>query len=99
MDAAKPSLARRALAFVVLLVAAIVLFRIALGAVTAVFWLGAAAALVAAAIWALSTVKAARRGRSVQSAPADRLHGTSHEERVEAEKRRIQQQLRDRARG
>jgi predicted membrane protein len=99
MDAAKPSLARRALAFVVLLVAAIVLFRIALGAVTAVFWLVAAVALVAAAIWALSTVKAARRGKSVKSAPAGRPHGTSYEERVEAEKRRLQQQLRDQGRG
>jgi choline-glycine betaine transporter len=99
MDAARPSLARRALAFVVLAVAAVVLFRMALGALTTAFWLVAVVAVIVAAFWALSTVKAARRGRSVQSAPADRLHGTSREERVEAEKRRIQQQLRDRARG
>jgi predicted membrane protein len=99
MDDAKPSLARRALAVVVLVVAAVVLFRIALGAITAVFWIVTLAALVVAAIWAVTTMKAGRRDRAVKkSATAGGLPAASHEQRVEAEMRRIEQQLRDQGR-
>ena len=103
MDQAKPSLARRVLAVVVLVIAAIVLFRIALGFLTAVFWIAVLLVLLVAALWAYSTLKAGRRqggragGRVRGSRSAEPLP-LSHEDRVEAEKRRIQQQLSDRRR-
>jgi membrane protein required for beta-lactamase induction len=103
MDPDKPSLLRRVLAIVVLLVVAAVALRLVVGFVsgliTALLWVVVLAVLVGGALWARSTLKSGKRQRAVkpQEAPAAELAG-SHEDRVAAEMRRIEQQLREQGR-
>jgi fatty acid desaturase len=100
----RPSLARRALAAVVLAVVAIVAFRLVIGVLSALFWFLAIAVLIVAALWAVSTLKSARRRRgedrprrarpgSIREVPA-----AAPEDRVEAQMRQIQEQLREQGR-
>jgi hypothetical protein len=97
-DAAKPSLARRAIAAVVLIVAAIVIIRLVVGFLSAIFWLVAIIALVIAVLWAVATLRGVGSGRrerrvkkpaSAASAPLP----SSHEDRVAAEMAKIQREL------
>ena len=104
MDDAKPSLARRALAVLVLAVVAVVALRIVLGAISAVLWIVALVALVIAAFWAMSTLKSAKpepgekRARSVKPSSAGPLPAAPPQDRVEAQMRQIKAQLRDQGR-
>jgi hypothetical protein len=50
----KPSLLRRALALLILAVVVVLLAKIVIGFVMAVFWIGVAVAAVIAVLWALS---------------------------------------------
>ena len=63
MDSAKPSMLRRVLAVLVLVLIAAVALRLAVGLVvglfSAVFWILVVVALVAAGLWARSTLKSA----------------------------------------
>jgi Regulatory signalling modulator protein AmpE len=102
MDPDKPSLLRRVVAIVVLLVVAAVALRLVVGFVsgliTALLWVVVLAVLVGGALWARSTLTSGKRRRAVkQQAPAADL-AASHEDRVAAEMRRIEQQLREQGR-
>jgi|SRR3954454_10531392 hypothetical protein len=92
-DAAKPSLARRAIAAVVLVVAAIVIIRLVVGFLSAIFWLVAIVVLVIAVLWALATLRGAGRERRVKKAPAPEPLPTTHDDRVAAEMAKIQREL------
>jgi uncharacterized protein YqfA (UPF0365 family) len=100
MDDARPSLARRALAAVILVVVAILAVRIVVGFLSAVFWIVALAVLAVAAVWAVTTLKsgARRREKRVDPVRTAEIPGASHEDRVAAELARLQQQLRDQGR-
>src|SRR4051812_1596169 len=99
MDDAKPSLARRAIAAVVLVVAAILIFRLVLGFLSAIFWIVAIVVLVIAVLWAVATLRGAGSSRRVKrSSTASSPLPATHEDRVAAEMAKIQQELRDRGR-
>ena len=98
MDDAKPSLARRAVAAVVLLVAAIIAIRLVVGFISAVFWIAALVLLAGASLWAVTTLRSGKREREIKKSPAAGLPAT-HEDRVEAQMREIQDQLRRQGRG
>ena len=104
MNDAKPSLVRRALAVLVLVVVAIIAFRLLLGVISAVFWIVALVAVLVAGLWAWSTLRSAKRGRSekrertVEPSPAAAVTARPQEDRVEAEMLKLKQQLRDQGR-
>jgi Ca2+/Na+ antiporter len=98
MDDARPSLARRALAALILAVVAVLAFRIVLGAITAVFWIVVIVALVIAALWAVATLKSGKRERKVKPSSAAQVPPPSTDDKVAAEMARLQQQLRDQGR-
>jgi type III secretory pathway component EscV len=97
----KPSLARRAIAAVVLVVAAILVIRIVVGFLSAIFWIVALAVLVVAVIWALTTLRSgsgsgsSKGEKRVKPSQAEPLPMT-HDDRVAAEMAKIQRELRDR---
>src|SRR4051812_19774665 len=104
MDDAKPSLARRALAVLVLVVAAVLAIKLVIGAIAAVLWIVVLVAAIVAGLWAMSTLKSARRrraerpARGVQRSSARPLPATPPEDRVDAELRRVKEQLREQGR-
>jgi hypothetical protein len=95
---------RRALAILVLVLVAVVAIRLAVGLVvglvSAVLWIVVVATLVATAVWARSTLKAAKRRRGVErpSTTATELAASPGEDRVAVEMRRITDQLREQGR-
>ncbi len=103
MDDARPSLARRAVAALVLVVVAVVAVRLVIGVISAVVWIVALVALVIAALWAWSTLRAGKRRRqekkTVKPSPAAQVPAPAPEDRVEAEMRKIREQLREQGRG
>ena len=104
MDDAGPSLARRAVAALVLVVVAIILVRALVGFISAVFWLVAIAVLVVAAIWAYTTLKSGQRSRDERPRKRDRdtpaapASIAAPEDRVEAQMEQIKRQMRDQGR-
>ena len=104
MDPVQPSLLRRVLAIVVLVLVAAVAIRLAVGLVaglvTAVLWILVVAALVAAGLWARSTLKSTKRRRGVKppSSSAAKLEAAPGEDPVAVEMRRITEQLREQGR-
>jgi hypothetical protein len=56
MEQTGPSLAKRALAVVILLLAAWILIKIVVGIVAAVFWVVLAVVAVIAVLWAINTL-------------------------------------------
>jgi uncharacterized protein (DUF58 family) len=94
---------RRVLAILVLVIVAIVAIRLAVGAVvglvSAVFWILVIVALIAAALWARSTLKGSKRNRSVKRAPSREVAAAPAEDPIEAEMRKITEQLREQGRG
>jgi uncharacterized membrane protein len=102
MDSAKPSMLRRVLAVVVLVLAAAVALRLAVGLVvgfvSAVFWILVVAASVVAVLWARSTLKSARRERFVKRSSAGELTAARAEDPVDVEMRRITERLREQRR-
>jgi Flp pilus assembly protein TadB len=103
MDTGEPSLLKRALAILVLVVVAVVALRLVIGfvtgLVTALLWIVVVAVLVGAVLWARSTLKSATRRRAVKpsSRRAD-LDAPPREDLVGAEMRRIEEQLREQGR-
>ena len=101
MDSSGSSLGKRVLAVVVLIIVAAIALKLVIGflagVLSFVFWIVVLVALVAAFMWARSTLKRPRRvarpagGREVAAAPA--------EDPVAAEMRRITEQLREQGRG
>ncbi len=93
---------RRVLAVLVLVIVAAVAIRLAVGfvvgLVAAVLWILVAAALIAAALWARSTLKAARRKRAVKRPSAREVTAGPSEDPVAVEMRRITEQLREQRR-
>jgi hypothetical protein len=97
MESSRPSPVSRLLAILVLVVIAVVAVRLAIGVVTglvtAVLWIVVLGALVAGGLWARRTLKGGRRERPVETQPAPAL---THEDRVEAEIRKITEELQKR---
>jgi uncharacterized protein (DUF58 family) len=93
---------RRLLAILVLVVVAVVAIRLAVGLVaglvSAVLWILVVAALVAAGLWARSTLKSAKRKRSVQRRSSSEVIAAPAEDPVAVEMRRITEQLREQGR-
>jgi hypothetical protein len=56
MEETRPSLARRALAVVVLALVAWILIKVVIGIVAAVFWIVLAVVAVVAVLWAINTL-------------------------------------------
>jgi uncharacterized protein (DUF58 family) len=101
----RPSLGRRAIAGLVLIVVALVAIRILIGVISAVFWMVALVVLLVAAFWAVSTLKAGsrsraekRRHRDVKASRADAVSAPPGDDLVEAQMRQIKQQLREQGR-
>jgi predicted membrane protein len=94
MDKPGPSLARRAIAAVVLVVVAIVLFKIVVGFIAAIFWTVAVVVLIVAALWAWATLRSGRRKR----APSAQVAAAPPEDLVQAQMRQIKEQLREQGR-
>ena len=94
---------KRALAVLVLLVVAALAIKLVVGLVvglvTAVLWIVVIAALVAAGLWARSTLKSGKRDRAVKQAPAGSALAAPAEDPVAVEMRRISEQLREQGRG
>jgi MFS superfamily sulfate permease-like transporter len=94
---------RRVLAILVLVLVVVVAIRLVVGVVvglvSAVLWILVAAALVAAGLWARSTLKSAKHRQGVQpsSSPAE-LAAAPGEDPVAVEMRRISEQLREKGR-
>jgi type VI protein secretion system component VasK len=101
MDSARPSLLKRVLAVVLLLVVAIVALRLVVGVVaglvTAALWIFVLVALAVAVLWARSTLKSAKRERRVKRSPAGEVTAPA-EDPVAVEMRRITEQLREQGR-
>jgi hypothetical protein len=97
-------MAGRVLAVVVLVLVAVVAIRLVvglvIGVVSAVLWIVVLAALVAAGLWARSTLKSAKRGRGLKppSSSAAELAAAPGEDPVAVEMRRITEQLREQGR-
>lgn len=93
---------RRVLAVLVLLIVAALAIRLAVGlvvgAVMAVLWIVILVALVAAGLWARSTLKGAKRNRAVKRGPGNTVAAAPAEDPIEAEMRRINEQLREQGR-
>jgi hypothetical protein len=95
---------RRVLAVLALVLVALVAIRlvagVVVGLVSAVAWILVIAALVAAGLWARSTLKSARRRRGVKppASSAAELAAGPGEDPVAAEMRRITEQLREQGR-
>jgi uncharacterized membrane protein len=102
MDSAKSSMISRVLAVLVLVLVAAVALRLAVGLVvglvSAVFWILVVVALVVAVLWARSTLKAAKRQRSVKRSSAREVTAAPSEDPVAVELRRITEQLREQGR-
>jgi hypothetical protein len=95
---------RRVLAVLVLVLLALVAVRLVVGLivglVSAVAWIVLLVVLVAAGLWARSTLKSANRGRRMKRprSSAPELAGAPDEDRVAVEMRRITEQLREQGR-
>jgi len=104
MDDAKPSLAKRALAIAVLVVVAVVVFRVVLGIISAIFWIVALIVLAIAALWAVTTLRSAKkdfdakRARKHGGSPKGGSAALSEEDRLAAELAQLRSQLRDQGR-
>jgi hypothetical protein len=102
MDPSKPSVLRRVLAIAILVLVAVVAIRLAVGLVvgfvSAVLWILVVAALVAAGLWARSTLKSGKREGSVTRRSSPKEIAAPPEDPVAVEMRRITEQLREQGR-
>jgi hypothetical protein len=106
-DDARPSLLRRLLAAVVLVIVAVIAIQLVIGAIKAIFWFVALVVLVVAALWAWATLRSGGgrdrgRGRDRGVKPTSTggsVAPAAYEDRVEAQMREIQEQLRKQGRG
>jgi len=98
MDPVKPSLLRRVLAILVLVLVAVVAIRLVVGFVSSILWILVIAALVVAGLWARSTLKSGRRERSVKRRSSPEVIAAPPEDPVAVEMRRITEQLREQGR-
>ena len=102
MDPSKPSLLRRVLAIAILVLVAVVAIRLAVGLVagliTAVLWIIVVVALVAAGLWARSTLRSGKRERTVKRRSSSEAIAAPPEDPVAVEMRRITDQLREQGR-
>jgi beta-lactamase regulating signal transducer with metallopeptidase domain len=89
---------KRVLAMLVLVLVAVVAIRLVVSAVSAVLWILVVAALVAAGLWARSTLKSAKRKRSVRRRSSSEAIAAPAEDPVAVEMRRITEQLREQGR-
>ena len=79
------------------MIVAILAFRLVVGFVTGLLWMVALVALVAGGLWVRSTLKGAKRRRELDREARPAVPASS-EDRVAAEMRRINEQLRERRR-
>jgi hypothetical protein len=89
---------RRVLAILVLVLAAVVAIRLAVGLVSGVLWILVIAALVIAGLWARSTLKSGKGERSVKRRSSPEVIAAPPEDPVAVEMRRITEQLREQGR-
>ena len=96
-------MARRVIAVLVLIVIAVIAIRLAVGlvvgAISAVLWIVVLVALVAGALWARSTLKSAKRDRAVKRGRGSEIAARPAEDPVDAEIRKLTEQLREQGRG
>lgn len=102
MDPEKRPLLSRVVAIVVLVIAAAIALRLVVGFVagliSAILWIVALVVIVVALLWAYSTLKAtSRRPRKVKRSAEHQVPAPG-EDPVQAEMRRIQDQLREQGR-
>jgi hypothetical protein len=94
---------RRVLAVLVVLLVAVIAIRIVVGIVagfvSAVLWIVVLVALVAAVLWARSTLKGGKRKRKVDQPGSREVTARPTEDPIEVEMRRITEQLREQGRG
>jgi len=94
---------KRVIAVIVLLVAAVIAIRLAVGlvvgAISAVFWIAVVAALVVGVLWARSTLKSAKRERAVKRGSGREVTAPPAEDPVAVEMPKITEQLREQGRG
>jgi hypothetical protein len=94
----KPSMLKRLLAVLVLVLAAVVALRLVVGVVvgfvSVVWWILVAAAVVVAVLWARSTLRSAKHRREVGRSSAGEVVTAPAEDPVEVEMRRITEELR-----
>ena len=99
MESSRSPLLSRLLAILVLVVVAVIALRLAIGVVAglvqAVLWIVVLVALVGAGLWARRTLTSGRRDRAIEPTPAPPL---TYEDKVEAEMRKINEELRRRGR-
>jgi hypothetical protein len=102
MDPSTPSLLKRVLAIAILVLVAVVAIRLAVGLVvglvSAVLWILVIVALVAAGLWARSTLQSGKRKRSVKRRSSPEVIAAPPEDPVAVEMRRITEQLREQGR-
>ena len=89
---------KRVIAVLVLLLVAAVAVRLVVGLVSTILWIVVVVALVAAALWARSTLKSVKANRTVKRSPAKDLPAAPAEDPVAVEMRRITEQLREQGR-
>jgi beta-lactamase regulating signal transducer with metallopeptidase domain len=89
---------KRVLAILVLVLVAVVAIRLVVSVVSAVLWILVVAALVVAGLWARSTLKSAKRKRSVRRRSSPEVIAAPAEDPVAVEMRRITEQLREQGR-
>jgi hypothetical protein len=94
---------KRVLAILVLVIVAVVAIRLAVGfvvgLVTAVLWIAVVVALIAAVLWARSTLNGGKRKREVKQPSTREVAARPVEDPIEAEMRKITEQLREQGRG
>ena len=94
---------RRILAILVIVIAAAIALRLALGVVVglfhAVMWIVIVVALIAAVVWANRTLKSAKKDRGVKKSSSREVAAAPAEDPIEAEMRKITEQLREQGRG
>jgi hypothetical protein len=93
MDSANPSMLRRVLAVLVLVLIGAAALRLAVGLVvglvSAVVWILGIVALVVAVLWARSTLNSAKRQRSVKRSSARELSAAPAEDPVAVDRRHL----------
>jgi hypothetical protein len=94
---------RRVLAVLVIMLVAVLAIRLAVGIVvgfvSAVLWIAVLVALIAAVLWARSVLKGGKRKREVDQPSTRAVAARPTEDPIEAEMRKITEQLREQGRG
>ena len=87
---------KKALAVLVLVIVAVIAVRIVVGFISGLVWLLVLVGLIAAALWAWSTLRSAKEDRAVKRSSSREVAAAPAEDPVAVEMRRITEELRER---